>query len=111
MPHVFQLFCPVFEKLVGVVEIECHARTEGIDERKPLVLNAAFDKIDEMFYLSGISSRHISSSRRNGERNGKDRIIHAAGSSSLVFNPFRDGRSVRSVCKSLNLFVHYNAVK
>ena len=69
MPHVFQLVCPVFEELVSVVEIERHARTEGIDERKTLVLNAAFDQLDEMLHLSGISARHISRPRSNGERN------------------------------------------
>src|SRR4030095_6843396 len=106
MPHVFQLLCPVFEKLVGVVEIECHARTEGIDERKPLVLNAAFDEIDKMFYLSGVSPRHISRPRSNGERNRKDRILHAACWSALGFHPLSAGRRDLSGCKSINLIVH-----
>src|SRR5881398_1351702 len=108
MPHVFQLFCPVFEKLVGVFEIECHARTEGIDERKPLVLNAVFDEIDEMFYLPGISPSYISRSCSNGERNGKDRILHAACRRTLRFHPFSTGRRNLTRRKTINLIVHHN---
>src|SRR5262245_63717508 len=59
-----------------------------------------------MFDLSGVSPCHISRPRSNGERNGKDRVLHTAGRRALGFHPLSAGRRDLSGCKAINLIVH-----
>ena len=108
MPHVFQLFRPLLEEFMGIIEIERDTRTEGIDERESPVLDAPLNQLDQMLYLSSVSPRHVSRSRSDGKRNRIDRIFDASGGCALGFHPFRTRRRNLSGRKAIYLIVHHN---
>src|SRR5215470_14748132 len=106
MSHVFQLLRSVFEKLMGIIKIKRDTRTEGIDERKPPVLDAPFNQLDQMFYLAGVPPRHIGSSSRYGKRNRIDWIFDAAYRRTFGFHSFCTRRRNLSRREAVDLIVH-----
>src|SRR5688572_25090070 len=86
--------------------IERHAWTKRIDKRKALMLNAAFDELDEMFYLSGEAARHVGGPGCNGQGDRIDGIFDASSGGALCFHSFGARGRDLSGGEAVNLIVH-----